>query len=399
MTKFKFLVHTTVFAAALVGGCATVKRNSVPQGGWINNMHRLSAAHLYLLPKSASYREFADPAQKQEIAKQLRGMAETATAIANDPKAPNADPMITFTAAAFAADMRQTYADFERGDVQLARFNLNRVGRYCISCHTRADRGIRDFEVGWSSEISGLSSPEKIDFYLANRRYHSAWAEAKAMASNSEAARRDPHGWIRAIKRTMAMIVRVNDSPAQAEELASLTLTNSGAPNHLRREAKSWLIDIREWRADKRRHPGRDLFQVAVNLLEVKPSFIRSLRASGILHEILEDTNSPHYGEALFYSGIAASSLLEFNLGYLDQYYFEACISRSPHSELAEKCYARVEDSVLKSNPLLWLDPERSMAEQARLADLRKLAEVRDPSNDLKFFKREERVDPSPGGK
>ncbi len=387
-----------ILMSVLTSSCATTPKNSIPEAGWINNMHRLSASHLYLMPKAASGAKFSDTESRKEISANLKAMAETATALVNDPRAPDADPLITATTVSFARETRQAYTAFQGDDPQLARFITSRVSRYCISCHTRTDRGVRDFAIGWTSELAGLTSVEKIDFYLANRHYQSAWAEANKLAREKQSVTRDSRAWLRSIKRTMAMVVRVNDDPEQAEELAYLTFSNKQAPYYIRREAMGWVGDIRQWRADKKRKSAREPFMTAKTLMDVRPSFIRSLRASSILHEILEDTASKRYPEALLYAGLAATELTDFGTAHLDQYYFESCITRSPHSELAEKCYGSLEKAVLKANPLIALDPDLAMTEEARLNEWRNLAEMRDNLNDPRFFRREEKIEPPTHG-
>lgn len=374
----------------LVAGCVTARKNAYPEAKWINNMHRLSAGHLYVFPKAADSRKFSDPALRNQISNELREMAETATSISKDPAAPDSDPLIPYTASLFAADLRQAYVSFERNDPQMARFTISRVSRYCISCHTRSDRGFKDFRFAWNSELGGLSRAQKIEFYLANRRYRSALDEAKAMAREDDLAAKDPRQWLLTIKRTMGMIIRVNDEPAQAEELALLAFANKAAPNYARSEARSWIGDIRDWKNERRR-PKSDSFKLAVSLIERQPSFIRSLRATGILHEILEDSTAPHYSEAMYYSGLASGYLRELNIGLLDQYYFESCITTRPHSSLSEKCFAQLEDSVRASNPMLSSDPDMQLASEAHLADLRRLSETKDL--DSKFLRDEKRID------
>lgn len=384
------LLTTSVAALVLIAGCMTAKKNSKPDAHWINNMHRLSGDHLYLMPKVADGRKFADPVNREGIQTHLQDLAEAASDLTKDPKAPNADPLIEFTAVTFAADARDAYSSFRMGDQQMARFTINRVSRYCISCHTRADRGIKDFDMSWTSELSGLSPAQRIDFLLANRRYQSALQETKKFARDSEMARRDPRTWLLTIERTMAMLVRVNDDPEQAEQLATMAYSNKMAPNGVRRETLSWIKDIREWRV-QRKARVRDRLSQATNLLQVRPSFIRNLRASAILHEMLEDSQSAEYAEALYYSGIAANALRDLNMAALDQYYYETCINRVPHSELAERCFSRLEASVRASNPILELDPDLAMAASARLADLRRLAETKESITDPKWMQKHER--------
>lgn len=374
--------------------CVSPQKNAVPEAAWINNMHRLSAAHLYILPVASDGRKFTDPASRAKIGGELKALAETASAVANDPRAPDADPMIRYTAGAFAADLRQAYASFQTNDPQLARFTVGRMSRYCIGCHTRADRGIRDFPMSWSSELGALTPAQRIEFYLANRRYQSAYSVALAMAKGEGDGyvNREPRAWLLAIKRTMGMIVRVNDDPTQAENLAFAVYSNKSAPLYMRREAGGWVHDIREWRDEKRR-TKRDSFRSAAVLLETRPTFVRALRASALLHALLEDSKSPRYAEAMFYSGLAAAQLRELNMDTLDQYYYESCINRAPHSELGERCYGKLDDAIRSANPMMALDPDLAMTVEARLADLRHLAERKEPLSDPRYMWREDRLD------
>lgn len=380
--------------ALILTACASPQKNAVPEAAWINNMHRLSAAHLYILPVAADGRKFTDPAVRAKISGELKALAETATAIANDPRAPDADPMIRYTAVGFATDLRQAYSSFQTNDPQLARFTVGRMSRYCIGCHTRADRGVRDFPVSWSSELGALTAGQRIEFYLANRRYQSAFSAALAMAKieGDPFAKREPRAWLLAIKRTMGMIVRVNDDPAQAEDLAFSVYSNKTAPIYVRREAAGWVRDIREWRDDKRR-AKKDAFKSASVLLETRPSFVRALRASALLHGLLEDSKSPRYAEAMLYSGLAAAQLRELNMDTLDQYYYESCINRAPHSALSEKCYGKLDEAIRSANPMMALDPDLAMTVEARLADLRHLAERKEPLTDPRYLWREDRLD------
>jgi hypothetical protein len=50
--------------------------------------------------------------------------------------------------------------------------------------------------------------------------------------------------------------------------------------------------------------------------------------------------------EALYLIGESYSPLQELGLWNLQEQYFQACIFEAPHSNLAEKCYERFEESV-----------------------------------------------------
>ena len=374
-------------AVGWIVSCTSQPKSSQVEENWISNMHKLSAAHLRLMPIAADGRKFADPEMRGRIQGSLKQMVEASNAIMNDNRAPDADPIIKFTAAGLAAEVKQAYTAFEVNDLQWSRFALSRTSSYCISCHTRADRGVKDFEIGWTTELSALTPSQSVEFLLANRRYRSAMTAARKLAADGEQVRREPRNWILTIEKVLGMVVRVNKEPAQAEDLVELVVKNKSAPSYIRRDASTWLQDIRSWRAEE--HAGRrrpDLKAVAklVNKAEKSgphnsAALIQYLRASGMTHELLENTRSSKYGETLLYAGIVADSLRDLNMGYLDQYYYESCILNQPHSELAERCYSRLEASVRISNPFLTIDPQSEWATAARRAYFRKLGKKKDP--------------------
>lgn len=396
MKRILWAVLAVVAFTVLIISCATPPKSSKAEAKWINNMHRLSAAHLKLLPLAADGRKFADPTERAVIRDHIKQLVEASTAIVNDHKAPNADPLIAFTAAQLANETRQAYSAFELNDMQWSRFALNRVSSQCISCHTRGDRGVKDFESRWVLDTSSLSAVQSVEYLLANRRYQSALTQANRLAVDGTAAVRDPRSWILALERTLGMVVRVNKDPAQAESLTTAVVNNESAPRYIRRNAAAWLEDIHTWKGEAKLGRRRDKFHTAVQLVERAQnsgprnaaSLITYLRASGMLHEVLEDSSSANYGEALLYAGLVADSLRDLNMGFLDQYYFESCIYHKPHSRLAERCFTRLEASVRDANPFLELDPENESLLAARLADFRTLAEAKDPLDDPRWRRR-----------
>ena len=363
--------------------CASPSKNSQAGPEWISNMHRLSAAHLHLIPFVADGRKFSDPTRREEVRRHLRLMAESSTGIVEDSKAPTADPLIQFTSVEFNKDVKRAYSAFESGDHQAARFALGRTSSYCISCHTRADRGIKDFELGWTSELSQLGPLQQVEYYLANRRYKTAFTKAESLAGSESLARNEPRLWIATVQRALAMVVRVNKSATQAERLVKLVAANKGAPYYIRRDAGTWLRDIQDWRATETKGPIT--FRTAVRLVQKaqkagprnSAALILHLRASGMLHELMEDSKSSRYGESLLYAGIVADSLRDLSLGSLDQYYYGSCINHQPHTELAEMCFSRLESSVRAANPFIEMDTVSEFEVNAQLAEFRKLAEVK----------------------
>lgn len=372
---------TAVVAMISLSQCKTAEKNATASPQWYSNMHRLSATHLKLIPLVEDSRKFNDPANQGVIRKQMEEMISAAANITHDEKAPAADPLITHSALTFHLELKRAKQTFDAGDLQWSRYALNRASGYCISCHTRADRGARDFNIAWKPDLTGLTAPMRVEFLLANRQYTSSLKEAKRLASDNQSPQEMPRAWALALDRTMAMLVRVQKDPVEAEKLASAVVENRAAPYYARSDAAAWLKDIREWKSEPRDRASGLERAVAI-MKKVHPDgldrgrarLVSDLRASNMLHEQLEQTTSPNYAEALLYSGLVAQKLGDLNQGFLDQYYFEACIRASPHSEIAEKCYDDLDRSIQTASPFLDMEPE---IEWYRMNELRKLAEFK----------------------
>lgn len=341
--------------------CRSVQKPAEPKVAWINNMHRLSTAYLELMPLVADGRAFADPALHELIQRGFIQMVQGSAETSHDPLAPSVDPVIAFSAKRFDVEMRQAYSAFSRGDQQWSRYALARAGDYCISCHTRADRGVKDFKLPWQPDLAALNPIQRVEFYLANRQYSSAALEAEKLAADEKSVRQDTRAWQTILEKVMALNVRVKKDPLAARALAERMVENRAAPNFVRRDALAWTSEIKKWQEKPVKYrTDKSKLLAAISLLNnpATPVFdrphtalIANLRASGLLHEILDNRQSTVYAEALFYAGLAEETLRSINLFGLGQAYFESCVRKIPHTELAERCYARLESSVRASNP------------------------------------------------
>lgn len=375
-----------VFLMVMMVSCATEEKKPQVSGNWINNMHRLSTAYLELMPYVADGRAFSNPKNQELIRKNLLELQLASAQIARDPQPPNADPIIQYTSTRFAVEMRQANTAFEMRDLLWARYSLSHASDYCINCHTSISHGARDFPVAWQLQLANLPPAEKIESLLATRQYASALNFAHSYVWNKTDVKAHPRTWQLAIERVMAMVVRVNNDSAEAQQLASSALSNEAAPFYIRNDAAEWFEDINSWRKEKpaltepaKLKLAKVLITAASSRPHVAANLIPSLRASALLHGLLEDPKNPRRAEILLQAGLIAQSLRDINLGDLDQYYFEGCIRARPHSDLAEDCFAQLETSLRGTNIFMVLEPEGAYAVEARLSDLRQLAEVRDP--------------------
>jgi len=382
----KLVLLIGVFLMVLIASCATPEKAPQASGQWINNMHRLSQAYLNLMPYAADAKEYFDPKNRSVIAGNLKELREVSAQISKDPQPPDADPVIGYTSTRFSIEMKQAQTAYEMNDLPLSRFSLSHASDYCINCHTSINRGSRDFPVAWQLPLAKLPPALKIESLMANRQYASAVTLTQSFVWNKVAVQTHPRLWQLTMERVMALVIRVNDDSATALQLATAAMNNEAAPFYVRNDAAAWFDDIKAWRKEKVPQGDRAKLALAKKLVaqaSVRPhmtaNLVPSLRASALLHDLLQRAKGASRAEVLYQAGLVGQSLRDINLGYLDQYDFEQCIRTLPHSDLAETCFVELETSVRDSNLFVDLDPGNAYASDTWLAGLRQLAEVKDP--------------------
>lgn len=380
------------------------------QANWYNRMHRLSAAQAALIPLANDQRKFNDPQNSSVIRKNLKELSEASAELAQDPSGPK-DPIINHTARIFAQDMAFAEQLYASGRTQQPQALIANSANYCISCHTRADRGTRDFPLPWNMDLKALTTSQKTQFYLANRQYAAAKKEAEQLASSPKEVKSDVAAWRTVLERTLAMLVRVENNPQAATQLATAIHLNPAVPYYVRYDAYVWLRDIGEWQKDMQVHKkprtDKQKYKMAEGLIaqaqaKKKPQshsgIISSLRASALLHEVIENPKATNYADALYSAGLVSELLMDISVWSLNQSYYEACIRARPHTYLAEQCYMRLEASIMETAPPALLNPSLAALQKTRLEDLSAMALSVDRNMEIMFRNMDRRDSTNFGG-
>lgn len=373
-------------------GCNSFQEKTSATAGasWYNTMHRLSANHSALTPIVSDPKEFYDPKNLPLLKEKTKEMMLGAVEMTKNSEAPNADPLIAFTADRFSKDMQNINEMLNSGQLQAAHYSLSQVGNYCISCHTRADRGNKNFPLPWATNLSNLNTAQKILYDLANRQYETAHKETEKIIDDQVALAQDPNAWMAVIQKDLAVLIRVQDDLNRAQKMISKILNNKNLPAYMQYDVKNWQQSLKEWQNENKKSKDATTNLAFVKkLLDQARSTTYSqgqaglmiyLRASGILHELLESSrNAPTYSSALYFAGITAEALKTVDVWQLGEHYFEVCIENSPNTVISQKCYQQMENLTQKSYPNLSLMPELSKQIQNRLAKYRDLSRVQSP--------------------
>lgn len=377
----------------LINGCSSLsdKTNATAGANWYNTMHRLSANHTALTPFISDPKEFYDPKNINFLREKTNEMMKASVEMTKDAEAPNADPIIAFTAKQFAQDMQATSEMLDTGKMQPAQYALSQVGNYCISCHSRADRGSKNFPLSWATNLSNLNPPQKALYYLANRQYDSAHSETEKMIKDEITIGQDPSLWMSAVQKDLAVMIRVQEDLPRARKLVALILKTKNLPEYIKFDVKIWAKSLNEWKAEDKKNKSNTQNLAFVKTLldqartasytQGQAGLVIYLRASGILHQLLETSRkSPTYASNLYFAGLTANALKNVDVWKLGEHYFEVCIENSPNSVIAQKCYQQLESSVQQSHPNLSLMPELEKRILSRLARYKDLSRAQNPA-------------------
>jgi soluble cytochrome b562 len=353
----------------------------------MNNMHRLSENHSSIVHLVSDPKEFYNPKNTPFLRRKTNDMVVAAVEMTKDATAPNANPIIDFTTQAFSQELQHASQLLEAGQLEAARFSLSNIGNYCVSCHSRADRGSVNFPLPWATNLSKLSSLQKANFYLANRQYELAHQETEKIIQDSVLMVQDPNGWMLLIQKDLSVILRVQNDLPRAEKLVATALKNRKLLDYMKYDIQAWSETLKAWKLEdiQKAKGSKNITFVTKLITKAKtPKYavgqaglILYLRASAILHELMEvSKDKSNYGLVLYYAGISAEALKNIDVWKLGEHYFEVCIESSPYSIVAQNCYQQLENLTLSSYPNMKLIPDLEKRLQKRLAKFRDLSQL-----------------------
>jgi len=341
-----------------------------------------------ILPLVISDVAFERPESRRKILSGLKKLARSARRIEYKLPATNDDPLIGFVTVKLSRNFETAAAVLARRDDARARSLIRNATAYCISCHTRSAGGTATIAIEPKVQGVELSALDLAEFYTATRQFEKAIIHYEAVLNDQWFAQRYPHRWEFAVKKMLAIVVRVQSSPRLALELLAKIHQSNTVPASLARDATIWRESVKDWLATPAKATagidplvhGKEQYKKGEGLVAKTGSrdagLIPFLRASADLHEYLSLRREPAmYAEALLLAGRTAEQLASLNLWTLRDYYFEACIKVSPHSAVARQCLDRFRTSQLadtrtKTGAMVYADDVRErLDELSRLAN------------------------------
>lgn len=330
-----------------------------PEPDWGKRMDELRTVLSELLPDVISDEQFNSPKNFQRIEKNTKKLAELTHDMPNEKLSGNADASITLISGVFKDEITLAYDHLINGHRQYARAVLKSVPRYCIACHTRSANSLDLSSLQQKVPEVLETSLEKAEFFDATWQFDKALDEFQKILADPQNVKDHELEWQRAAYYAIATSVRVKRDPERAMTIVNLVLKSTEAPQFVKSQARQWKMSLEQWKNEEPKdlttanvllNEAERLTALASQLQEYQSDHstdILYLRATSCLHDFLSSyPDSPDVAKALLLLGNCYEALQAPELWNIHELYYEACIRKSPYTEIAQTCYERYEQSV-----------------------------------------------------
>lgn len=268
---------------------------------------------------------------------------------------------------------------FKRGDKAYARYVLVSSLQLCVACHTRTASA--DFALP-ESEMKGADILDRANYFFATRQFDQGRVLYEQFLAKPQ--KRQAPGLVRSASLALAIYyARVKGDAKGGHEYFTRLANQKNHSLAQRKKFREWASAFGEWAGrtgiEEQAISDREAMDQARQLLKQKSGTsadeIRSLRASALLHTVLEapGETSPRKAEALLELGKIYETLdlpIYYRFGDM---YLKACISDYKKSKAAENCYQAL-DSFVKQRIRFGSEGSAASLEEAELLNWKKLA-------------------------
>jgi hypothetical protein len=268
------------------------------------------------------------------------------------------DPVLATNLALLTRHMSDTARAFTEGNKHYARYMLQSSLQMCIACHTRK-KVQYDFALPVDADAPLI---DQGDFYFATRQFDKGRAAYEAAVKTYPSDKVDSYALRKALLSLAVYYARVKEDPKAGASYFASVSKQPGLPLYLQKEDGAWARDFASWGKEKHKLPEQatetQLLQAAGKLLrsddfslvaDTDRNFhIRRLRASALLHRLLEQPGgpSPAKGQALYLLGQIYHRINHHLFFRFGEMYLKACIHGYPKTKVAKDCYQALEQAV-----------------------------------------------------
>lgn len=341
--------------------CRSSSKMPDAKGALPSEMQSMAQDVRKLLPYIYDRKAYADPKNREEIDRSLRDFAQAAHTINPDNAKPylSDDLLVQFSLNHLKDDLNRAAYTFEIGQTEYSRTVAKASLTHCFRCHSATpEKGSKTWDIEQVHNLN-LEPLEKADLLVATRKFDKALEYMESLANSPDFMKNYAFDVEGLLRRYLAMIIRVEKDPLRALKRLKTFTQIDEMPHYIAEQAEGWRQSLKDWSKEKKVgvRNAKDLFHEVDKRFKKAESLqsyekdhagdVEYLRATGLLHENMKLLKSPEdQARAFFMLGRAYEVLDELGSWNLHENYYEGCLLKAPKSEIAHKCYSRLEASL-----------------------------------------------------
>jgi hypothetical protein len=344
--------------------CSTSPKTDAPSGNadsgsWSGNMQTLAQDVKDLLPYVYDREAFQDPKNHDIIDRHLKQFAQAARHIKPETgkQILGDDLLVEYSLASLSENLNRSVNSFEQGQLEYSRSVTKASLGYCFQCHSVTQPGksaLWNLDQLQNLKVAPL---ERADLLVATRKYDQALTYMESQLNSPDFIKSYAFDFEAMLRRYLALIIRVENAPHRAQRELNKILAQKDTPHYIVEQADGWRESLKTWGKEKKTagltNP-KALFEAVDKHFKKAEGIqhyekdhagdVEYLRATAQLHEGLKYLKTPaDQARALYDLGRAYEVLDELGSWNLHETYYEACIDKAPKTDVAKKCYSRLE--------------------------------------------------------
>ncbi len=363
-----FRAISVASAALLVTACSSPKKQqaspsatAVNSSGrsWSGQMQGMAEQLQELMPFVFSRAEFTDA----ENAKRIRGLlVDFEKSVELVPQHTGEvllgkDPLVQFSIQRMRSNAQQAIKAFDENHLEFSRHIVRENTGLCFNCHTTTQLGPENnFSTKAIPPTFRIQPTEKAEYYVATRQFDRATHLLEQVLESTASWLDNPHEQVGAMRRYLAVQVRVKKDPADAALTIEKFLKNKKLPYFVATDTEAWLQGLHDWQKSLKRQVGS--YKLAQELLAkaakkqtaggYQAGYVEYLRASSLLHESLRGAKTAQQRAEIYrLLGDCYDTLSETGTWDLPEVYFESCVRAAPKTIVSQRCYKDFEKAIV----------------------------------------------------
>ncbi len=339
---------------------------------WRSRMRLMLNSAVDLFPLAMDETSFSLPSNQDKIKDLLQDLLTSAADLekhsmnGQSKAGPSVDPALSYSAGALKEELEIATAIVNEGHPDRAQPFVMRSLSQCLGCHIQTHAGNQYVHNFFNRKLDTFSPRSRFFALAATRQFDAALEELEkslppgtsSKTSNTTTLSNDSLAAERVARIALSIAIRVKEDPRLTLKTIDKILKARELSPNFRETVGAWRRSTLAWNIEPKKTPKSDtsLFDSSKQLIaqagkDQKKSNgggdVDFLRATTQLHDLLRLFPKSTLQAATFLElATIYESLPGFAFWDLSERYLEACVRKTPHSDLAMTCYDRYKDSL-----------------------------------------------------